>query len=110
MAISRKLPCLLTEEDILDRGKQLASAEGAYVQIDLERKAAVADFKTQLSAVEGRINELATAIRDRVETRDVDCAISKNFHSMRNELIRSDTGEVVESYEMSEAERQGSLL
>src|SRR5262245_35090842 len=108
--ITRKLPCLLTDEDLLDRGKQLANAEHDYGLVEAELKEAKADFKDQLDAIEERISELTTAIRDRVETRDVECSINNNFGTLQKEVIRSDTGEIVETYTMTEAERQGSLL
>lgn len=110
MAITRRLPCILTEDDVLDRGKQLANAEHAYTQIEEQKRAATKDFKDQLDAIGGRIEELSTAIRDKVETRDVECAILADHTVMKKLLIRSDTGETVEAYEFSEAERQGSLL
>lgn len=110
MAITRRLPCNLNDEDLLDRGKQLANAEKDYTTVEDEKREAMRDFKKSLDAIQGRIDELSTAIRDKIETRDVECTVSNNFQTMRKEISRNDTGEVVETYEMSESERQGQLL
>lgn len=110
MAITRKLPCHLTEEDLLDRGKQLANSEHDYTVVEIQKKAAADEFKRSLDAINSRIQELSTAIRDKIELRDVECTICSNFQTMQKEVVRADTGETVETYEMSESERQGKLL
>ena len=110
MAISRKLPCSLTDEDILDRGRQLANANHDKAQIEDEKADANRDFTKSINSIAGRITELTNAIRDRVETRDVECYIENDHSRLKRALVRRDTGETVEEYEMTEAERQGSLI
>lgn len=109
MPIFRQLPCLLTDEDILERGRQLANAEKALTDAEAERKAKNDEAKKVVNAIDGRIAELAAAIRDKVETRDVECVLNNNYDLMRKELIRQDTLEVVEHYEFTDVERQKEI-
>lgn len=108
--ITRRLPCNLNDVDVLDRGQKLANAEHDYGRVDAEKKTANDNFKKSLDAIEGRISELSAAIRDRVETRDVECIIQDDNLRMMKEVVRVDTNEVVESYPFTEKECQGTLI
>ncbi len=110
MAITRRLICLLTELDILERGKELAKSEHDWSEREAVRKTENDAHKKALAAIEGRISELAYAIRDHQEERDVECVIDEDWAVMKKFLRRTDTGDVVETYEFTEKERQKSLI
>jgi len=108
--ITRKLPCILTDEEVLERGEQLAAAEHAYTATDNERKEAAKRFKNALTAIDRRLTELSDAIRDRVESRDVECRWALDFNSDCRLLLRVDTGEQIESVQgIPDADRQQAL-
>ncbi len=108
--ITRKLDCILTEDDVLDRGRQLANAEQDLSNVEYEKKAAMDEFKKSIDAVNGRINTLAKAIREAKEERDVPCVIEDDWQSYEKTVRRTDTGEIIERYEMSETDKQRSLI
>lgn len=108
--ITRKLTCILTEDDVLDRGRQLAQTEYDLAAIEREKKAANDEFKKQLDATSGKIVNLSRAIKNGEEERDVVCVVNDNWGNYKKEVVRTDTGEMIESYDMTEAERQRSLI
>lgn len=108
--ITRLVKCLLTVSEITERGRSLAKAEGHYADVESEKDAVTKQFKRDLDSIGGRIGQLSAAIRDEAEMRDVECLWENDFVSMTKRLRRTDTGDIVETAVMSEAERQGSLL
>ena len=107
---TRRLPVNLNDRDVLDRGQKLAQAEHDLSSIELDKKSANDGFKKSIEAVSSRIGELAAAIRDRVEIQDVDVAVEDDSERMEHCVIRRDTGETVERYPFTEAEKQKRLF
>lgn len=108
--VTRRLKCRLTDDEILERGQQLANAEHAWQKTEEERKETNAEFKESLDTIDARIAALTKAIRDRVEERDVECEVRPDYRVGKNLVIRIDTEETVEALDMTEAERQMELL
>lgn len=107
---TRRLICKLADDEILVRGQQLANAERDWTDVERERKRYADDFKRNLDGIAGRIDTLSASIRDREEIRDVECVVQDDHARLKHTVIRLDTGEVIETYDFTEKERQGTLI
>lgn len=104
------LPCELTEAERLLRGSELARAQRELGKIESRKKSAVADYKAQAEAIELRIALLARVVDEGVENRPVECRLDEDRNAATMKTVRVDTGEVVLSRPMTEAERQSRLF
>lgn len=107
---TRRLPVFLNDVDVLDRGQKLAQAEHDYATIEREKKKANDGFKHSLEATQSRIADLSAAVTDRIEIQDVEVVIQDDADRMEHVVIRRDTGETVETYPFTEAEKQKRLF
>lgn len=105
----RNLTCQLTDAEKLAYGRTLADLEHDAETLEGEKKAMVDSFKERVSAVDVSIRKYATAIRDGIERRDVECEWIYHWPTFTKELVRGDTGEIVESAVISSDERQLGL-
>ncbi len=106
---SRNLFCVLTDSERLDRGRKLAELEENYDTCTVEKKAAVDSFKDRESAIEAGIKQLVPIIRDGMERRSVECEWRYHWSELTKELMRLDTGEIIETEIISAEERQIGL-
>ncbi len=106
---TRDFACTLTELEKLEYGKKLADLGYSKEQIEADKKAATEGFKQQLAAVESGSKRLISAIRDGMERREVDCEWIYRWESLTKELVRCDTGEIVEREVIGVDERQIGL-
>jgi hypothetical protein len=107
--IVRSLPVRLTDEELLKKGSDLATAvqdiateEGRQVDIK-------ASMKAKLAEIEARRTQLAIAVSRKEEHRDVEVDIFHDYQRAVVQDIRRDTGEVLSTRVMSEEERQIGL-
>lgn len=107
--VVRSLPCRLTDEELLKKGADLATAvqdiateEGR--QVDLK-----ATMKAKLAEIEARRTQLAIAVSRKEEHRDVEVDIYHDYQRAVVEDVRRDTGEVVSRRVMQDEERQRGL-
>lgn len=107
---TRTLPVRLTERELLDRGESLALERFARNHCDAQRKAAAAGFKEQLEVFEAEIDRLAGIVREKAEPRPVACRNVRDMNRGVIEVVRTDTGEIVESRVMTEMERQTRMF
>lgn len=106
LAVTRQLPCKLDDQELLDRGDDMANAE---LQIDKLKADRRATNKQILEQVDRR-NKLAHTIESESEMRDVSCRWHPRESEKQWELVREDTGVVVETRAMTAADLQGNLL
>lgn len=106
----RKLPVPLSQSELLVKAEELARKVRAAADIEDEKKAANSDFKTRLEELDMAINELSEIVATKSEQRQVECALYENYGSATMELVRVDTGELIETRPMTEAERQAHLF
>ena len=92
---TRLLPCVLTEDQIRERGIELAALEQELDQIGDAKKTANAGFKEQIEAINERKGNLVKEINSKMEWRDVVVTEDKNFEKKEGYTIRTDTGEIV---------------
>lgn len=108
--IKRNLRCLLTDEEKLASGKELAEASTQMRQIAEDKQRVVKDFGSRLSACEATISVLSNKIATGYEFRDVDCRIEFNEPKAgRKTVVRLDTAEKVNVEDMTADEMQEKL-
>ena len=103
------LPCVLDDDEKRDYGRRLADLEHNKVTVETEKKAANDRFKERLSAIDVGIGQHVSAICDGFERRDVDCEWQYHWESFAKDLVRLDTGEVIEREAIGTEERQIGL-
>lgn len=103
------LPCVLTEEERASRSMGLANEIEIRAQSDLDRKSAMADFKDKIAGHDSLISRLSSIVRSGKEYREVECEDIPNHERKVWDRIRQDTGELVQSYAMTDQDRQLSI-
>jgi hypothetical protein len=114
---SRSLRCDLTNLERLEKGRQLAEADAECARIDEEKARVAAQYAAHIKTATSRRHELAGAIRQGYEFRDVLCRVQFVYPDREVVVAREDTGEVIERRgmnptELRQAERraQGDLF
>lgn len=102
---TRELPCELTEAELLARGDAMAEAELRIEQLELERGQVSDAIKAQRAVR----RKLAGVIDSGREQRDVRCVWIAHFTRNCRELVRQDTGEVIDTRVMTAEDRQEGL-
>lgn len=99
---TRQLPVQLTEAELLTRGEAMSKAELRIEALKAERS----DL-TKLIGIEVKARaELAHAIDCGTEERPVRCAWVEDWSANAVNLVRQDTGEIVDMRPMSALDRQ----
>jgi len=108
-----ELLCPLTEPDLLLKGAQLAEAEHALQLAEADKKAAMAVFAQRMDAARAVIAKLTSETLSKAERRPVACRWKvERFGEPEREawvLRRQDTGAVVTTQEVTQADRQQEL-
>lgn len=105
VVIDRLLPLKLTEEELLERGDQMAAAELKIEQLSGERSMLTAKINEQKQTRA----KLAHTIEAGVENRDVKCKWIGNYATNQWLLIRQDTGAEVEARTMTSQDLQQDM-
>jgi hypothetical protein len=109
---ARSIMVRLSEEEVRARGELLASAvkkHGAVVEAHAAEKKAMAELEKSCTR---DIARLAEIVNDRREERIVDVELRANLKTGMVDVVRLDTGELLEQRVMEEKERlrlQGRL-
>ena len=104
------LAVILTQEELIDLSRKLAKANEDGVEIENRKKDVVADFAARIKKIEAITGALARIVSSGKEYRDVKCLWTFNYTQGYKELKRLDTGDVVKHQELSQVERQGSVI
>jgi len=110
MAMLRRLPVKLTNEELLDRSKSLTTELDKKDALTAKKKSEAEKIAGDIALVEEGIQALRKALRDGEEERDVECHVHRDFDNHTVVTIRNDTGEIIEERPMTQAELQTSLL
>lgn len=104
--VERMLPCVLTEQDIMDMSQTLGEKIQEAEEIETEKKAAAASFKLQADALDAEISHLAKCVRTREEEREVACEWTYNVpRNGMKQLRRLDTFDVVDEKDMTDRDK-----
>lgn len=105
----RNLPVKLTESETLTRGEELARTVEQYKAEEAAEKDRAKKAKEGLLALRTRMETLSRVVDTRTEHRDIPCGWHYARATLTAQLVRRDTGEVVETRPMTQAERQERL-
>ncbi len=105
----RNLQCTLTRDETLTYAGDLAKAEQDKISVEERLKELKDEFKLKLSQIDVEIGRKSRAINNGYEYRDIDCEWSFDWKEGRKKLIRQDTGDIVETDDISEYEKQQEM-
>ena len=104
--VTKALPVKLTDDEVLQYGRDIARAYGDKARIESEFDSVKADYKGKISEQESIVEKLSPRVHSGIETRDVECEEVKNWTAATVRVTRLDTHEVIESRPMREDEKQ----
>jgi septum formation inhibitor MinC len=115
--ISMHLRCILTDEEKLAAGRELAESTNQLNEIESDKKRVSDDFKAKASTAEAQIGILSNKLRSGYEFRQVECLVVFDDPKPGEKTIyRTDIkvakkpGETVEVRRMTEEEKQRQLI
>jgi hypothetical protein len=106
---AEKLPCSLSDDEVRQRGEELARRIRAREELDEARRENQKDYRDRLAELDLEIATLAREVRDRTAYREVGVVMHRNLATRTVEWVRRDTGEVVRQRPMTDDELQGQL-
>jgi hypothetical protein len=106
----RPLPCRLSDTEIAEKAKLAAGLEQERARLDEERKQKDREYKERLTGMHHRVSALLAEIREGEQYLDVEVQWRTDFRRNLKELIRLDTGAIVDTTALSAEERQGELF
>jgi hypothetical protein len=107
--IKRDLPVTLTETELLQKAREAAKLQQDKVSAEEQAKSAAATYKDKISGAQSNINILSRDISNGYEYRQVDCYWEMDYKKQKKSLIRTDTGEVVKTEDISASEMQKEM-
>lgn len=110
VVIKENLPCKLTDEERLSRADDLANAVQVVDQVKQEKKSLMRQVDSRLNAAESKREELADVVASGREYREVIVHQVFDYNEGKVTEMRVDTGEVIASRDLTDEERQASLL
>jgi hypothetical protein len=105
--IMRSLPCPLNDSEVAERSRMREKLTREIEAIDEAESAQKQIWKAQRTAIESRIDETRIAIETSTESRPVIC--DSYFEGGLINLVRRDTGKIVESRPARASEAQASI-
>ena len=107
---TKRLPVVLTEDELAVRSQELAKAVGDLEETDEARKASASFHGAEVKAARAVVARLSKVVRERREYRDVEVKDVFDYAEKRVDTVRLDTGERVWTRAMTEDERQVPML
>lgn len=103
------LPVQLTTDELLERGKVLATATIKLRELDSQKKEMAKQLKGQMDVIDAEIHNLEQQVESGTEPRQVDCEISWDYQNGTIRTMRLDTHEIISERDMTLEERQLEL-
>lgn len=105
----RILKCLLTQEEILQAGDDLATALDNLKQLQAEKESVVKTFKAKEAELEANITVKQVLVRNKYDHRPVDCTNVLDYETAECYVKRNDTSEEIIRRKLTEDEKQTTL-
>jgi len=96
----------MTDSEVGDFGRELARQSTTLASLEDERRETTRDLKTAIDAVKKSMRDVVRAMNTGECDRDVDCEWRADYPNSVVELVRCDSGEVVEARSMLHEEKQ----
>lgn len=103
----RHMDCELTSAELHNRSREAADLMAERDRTEAEYKAAATIGRTEVAGMDVNLRRLARIVRDGVEARPVEC--EARIVGGNVEVVRLDTGEVIETRAMTAEERQTEI-
>jgi len=103
------LPCKLTDRELLDLGDRMAEVGQSYSEEESALDGIKSEYKARLKKLESEGELLATKIRAKNETREIQCERVYDYAARKIIERRLDTQEIVRAREMTDSEAQMEL-
>ena len=105
--VTQALMCRLTEAELEEESRKLTDFLLEKATLEVEKSASNKHYADRIKAVDVRIEKQIPVVRDREIEREVECRVEYNVPEVGlKRITRLDTGEVVETREMTENEKQ----
>lgn len=106
---TRILKCLLTQEEILQAGDDLATALDNLKQVQAEKDSVSKTFKAKEVELEANITAKQVLVRNKYDYRSIECTNILDFGIAECYVKRNDTGEEIIRRKLTEDEKQTTL-
>lgn len=106
----KKLPCVLTDAELLDFGQKIAAVKQELDNHVEQTKATAKTMGARKAELEARVNEIAVCLRTKKEIRDVSYREEADFKAGLALTIRDDTNQTLASRPLTPDERQERLF
>ncbi len=107
--VTKRLPVAVGAEIVDRAAHEMARLHTDREALKSERRETMAEFKERLASMDQRMTELADTVNKSTELRDVKCKELLYVEENRVDVVRIDSGEVVESRTATAEDRQEDL-
>lgn len=108
--ITKRLPCVLSDEERLAFADQLAEANERVEEAIASRKSLMQQMAAEVNQAVGHRDRINGIVASKTEYRDIDIEVTFDFNKGRVIQQRIDTGEEIINRPMTQKERQTNML
>lgn len=99
-----KLKCKLTDTELMECGQQIANANEKLWLLEREMESVKAQYKAKVAEQDAIVQKNCSLIGLKFEHRNVTVEVTRDYEAETVTAVRLDTGEVIETREMTEQE------
>ena len=107
--INKELPVQLTQEELMEKAKELAKLQQDKASAEEQAKSAAATYKDRIASAQSNISILSRDICNGYEYRQVPCQWEFDWSAGKKRLVRNDTGETIKTEMITQDDRQADL-
>jgi len=107
--VTEEVPIKLSPEEVAERALMLVTIIEKRNDVDEARREIAGDYKQKLKELDDEIGIRLKAIREKAETREMECQAKPNVKKGIVELYDPTTGKRIHARAMTDADRQMSL-
>lgn len=108
-SFSRVLEIPLTEHEIAERAKSMASLAKEIDDVEAKKKAIAHELGQEIKDLQGQLSGIAKEVRSGCRTDDVPCEEGLDYSEQHMLTKRLDTLEIIDRRPLNAAERQGNF-
>ncbi len=102
----KQLPVKLTSKELYSFARELAQETAALMENELKKGEEAARFGAIGKKHKLTIGVLSRLISTEEEYREIDCHFAIDFKTDKKELVRKDTGQIIETTKVTDVDRQ----
>jgi len=108
--VEKLLPCIFTEAEMKERSASLTRTTLEISRHEEEKKNLTASLTARIKGLKTEQSSLAKELDKGGELRTVKCEAIRDLERNLFLCVRTDTGEIIESRELKDDEKQGRLV